>query len=102
MKKNKIFKIIYPIYKNNLQIDKIVNIDIILSHYDNNYFKILKINNFTKNNTYDEVNLLEDYTDIITGFLEDPVRYKSNGIIIDTPVNRSTTKKFKNCPFTSQ
>ena len=43
-----------------------------------------------------------DYTDCITGyFLDDPVRFKSNGVLLDTPVNRSTAEECEKCPFTN-
>lgn len=80
-----------------LELNQICNI-LVECYSTVNKFNILKICNI-KNN---KVDLDEsEYTDIITGnFLEDPVFIEAEGEVYKTPVNRSTTKKLKECPFT--
>lgn len=80
-----------------LELNQICNI-LVECYSTVNKFNIIKICNI-KNN---KVDLDEsEYTDIITGnFLEDPVFIEAEGEVYKTPVNRSTTKKLKECPFT--
>ena len=54
-------------------------------------------------NWNDITNISEsDYIDPITGnFLEEPVRLISDGFLQDTPINLSTAKECKKCPFTN-
>lgn len=75
----------------------LINVNIKVINLEKFKFKVVNINNI------DNIELKEeDYIDPISGcFMDDPVMFKSNNKIINTPINRTTALKCKKCPFTN-